>query len=69
MKNVITTGRKNSRPTTDAFSAWLTKRNHERVEDLHGIEKYIMNVEIQNDYTLVTTFNGSNYSTKRRWIF
>ena len=62
MKNVITTGRKNNRPNTDAFSAWLTKRNHERVEDLHGIEKYIMNVEIQNDYTLVTTFNGSNYS-------
>lgn len=62
MKNVITTGRKNNRPNTDAFSAWLTKRNHERDVDLHGIEKYIMNVEIQNDCTLITTFNGSVYS-------
>jgi hypothetical protein len=62
MKNVITTGRKNKRPSTDAFSAWLTKRNHERDVDLHGIEKYIMNVEIQNDYSLITTFNGSVYS-------
>lgn len=62
MKNVITTGRKNNRPNTDAFSAWLTKRNHERDVDLHGIEKYIMNVEIQNDCTLISTFNGSVYS-------
>lgn len=62
MKNVITTGRKNNRPNTDAFSAWLTQRNHERDVDLHGIEKYIMNVEIQNDCTLITTFNGSVYS-------
>jgi hypothetical protein len=62
MKDLITTGQKNNRPKTDEFIAWLTKINYARDVDLLGIAKFVMNVEIQNDYTLITTFNGSVYS-------
>lgn len=62
MKNVITTGHKNNRLSTNAFSSWLTKINQDRDSDLHGVEKYIMSVRKDNDLTLITTFNGSIYS-------
>lgn len=62
MKDVVATGRKNNRFTTDRFIDWLGKINNERQEELFGIEKYIMHVEAKNGLTLVTTFNGSIYS-------
>ena len=62
MKNVITSGHKNNRLSTNAFSSWLTKINQDRDSDLHGVEKYIMSVRKDNDLTLITTFNGSIYS-------
>ena len=62
MKNVIATGYENDRPSTESFSAWLTKINEERHEEFFGIEKYIMSVERNDDVTSITTFNGSVYT-------
>jgi len=62
MKDVITTGYKNKRLTTDQFSAWLAKRNQERQKELFGIEKYIMDIEAKDGFTLIRTYNGSIYT-------
>jgi hypothetical protein len=62
MKNVLTTGLKNNRPTTVSFSAWLENINNERDEELFGIDKYIMGVELRGGVTSIATFNGSVYT-------
>lgn len=62
MKDVITTGYRNNRLTTDQFSAWLAERNQERSKELFGIEKYIMNIEEKDGLTQIRTYNGSTYT-------
>ncbi|GAB3189110.1 hypothetical protein [Hydrogenophaga aquatica] len=62
VNNLITTGHKNKRLTTDQFIEWLIKRNQERCVELFGLEKYIMNVEEKDGFTLISTYNGSIYT-------
>jgi hypothetical protein len=62
MKNVLITGLENNRPSASSFTAWIEEINNEREEDLFGIDKYIMGVELNGGVTSITTFNGSVYT-------